>query len=105
MYIVYLGVIIFAIRIFYERHCFTSGMLSIVGEWESAHAKFEACTALWYVQCGLHTYNRPFTSLGGLSLFANYISSYTGQRNQEGMRKTNFRPESNPGLTTSKRAH
>ena len=31
----------------------TSGMLSIVGERESAHAKLEACTALWYGQCGM----------------------------------------------------
>ena len=32
------------------------------------------------------------------------ISAYTGPDNQEGMRKTNFRPESNPGLMTSKTA-
>ena len=31
------------------RHIYTSGMLSIVGEWESAHAKFEARTALQYI--------------------------------------------------------
>ena len=43
----------------------TSEMLSIVGKWESAHAKLEACTALRYVQCGLHI---PFTSIGGLAI-------------------------------------
>ena len=31
--------------------------------------------------------------------------TYTGQIKQEGMRKTNFRPQSNPGLMTSKPAH
>ena len=31
--------------------------------------------------------------------------TYTGWRKQEGMRKTNFHPESNPGLMTSKPAH
>ena len=53
----------------------TSGMLSIVGDRESAHAKLEACTALWYVHYGLHIYiereNHPFTSLGGLAMLAN----------------------------------
>ena len=34
-------------------HVYTSGMLSIVGEWESA---YEACTALRYLQCRIHTY-------------------------------------------------
>ena len=34
----------------------TSGMLSIVGERESAHAKLEARMALRYEQCGLHIY-------------------------------------------------
>ena len=34
----------------------TSGMLSIVGERESVHAKLEACTALQYEQCGIHIY-------------------------------------------------
>ena len=33
------------------------------------------------------------------------MSTYTGQGDQEGMRKTNFCPESNPGLMTSKPAH
>ena len=32
----------------------TSGMLSIVGERESAHGKLEARTALRYVPCVLH---------------------------------------------------
>ena len=31
--------------------------------------------------------------------------TYTGRRKQEGMRKTNFLPESDPGLMTSKPAH
>ena len=35
---------------------YTSGMLSIVGEQESVHAKLEARMALPYVQCGLHIY-------------------------------------------------
>ena len=35
---------------------YTSGMLSIVGEWVSAHAKLEARTALRYEQCGIHIY-------------------------------------------------
>ena len=34
----------------------TSGMLSIFGDRESAHAKLEARTTLRYVQCQLHTY-------------------------------------------------
>ena len=34
----------------------TSGMLSIVGERESVHAKLEARTPLRYVQYGLHMY-------------------------------------------------
>ena len=34
----------------------TSGMLSIVGERESVHAKLEARTPLRYVQYGLHNY-------------------------------------------------
>ena len=33
------------------------------------------------------------------------MSTYTGQGVQEGMRNTNFRLESNPGLMTSKPAH
>ena len=33
------------------------------------------------------------------------MSTYTGQGDQEGMRKTNFCPESNPSLITSKPAH
>ena len=37
-------------------HSTTSEILSFVGEWESAHAKLEARTALRYVQCGLHIY-------------------------------------------------
>ena len=55
---------------------YTSGTLSIVGEQESTHAKLEARMALRYVQCGLHKYNnrenRLFTSLGGLTMLANY---------------------------------
>ena len=33
------------------------------------------------------------------------LSAYSGPDDQEGMRKTDFRPESNPGLMTSKPAH
>ena len=33
------------------------------------------------------------------------MSAYTGPDDQEEMRKTDFRPESNPGLMTSKPAH
>ena len=33
------------------------------------------------------------------------MSAYSGPDDQEGMRKTDFRPESNPGLMTSKPAH
>ena len=52
-------------------------MLSIVGEWESAHAKLEAHTALRYVDSAGYIYiereNHRFTSLGGLATFANYV--------------------------------
>ena len=60
-----------------HTRCITSGMLSIVGTRESAHAKLEARTALQYVQCGLHIYiereNRLFSSLGGLATHANCV--------------------------------
>ena len=49
-------------------------MLSIVGEQESVHAKFEAYITLRYVQRPLQTYiekNRQFRQLGGLALLMN----------------------------------
>ena len=35
-------------------------------------------------------------------MYESLMTTNTGQSDQEGMRKTNFRPESNPGLMTSK---
>ena len=58
-----------------EAICFyISGMLCIVGERESAHAKLEAHITLWYVHRPSHIYKKIglLTRLEGLTSLANY---------------------------------